>query len=102
MLQLRLTVLLALTACLFNAPSNLRADVKLPTVIDSHMVLQRDAELKIWGWSDSGEKVTVTLDAHSASTTGDEKFSFWSLWSLFESSAQVCLRSDVTREAISR
>ncbi len=48
------------------------ADVKLPTVIDSHMVLQRDVPLAIWGWADAGEKVTVTLDAASAEATAND------------------------------
>ena len=30
-------------------------------VIGSHMVLQRDRPLPIWGWADPGEEVTVTL-----------------------------------------
>src|SRR5450631_796182 len=50
-----------------------RADVKLPAVIDSHMVLQRDRPLPIWGWAEPGEEVTVTLDAQKASTKADEK-----------------------------
>ena len=36
-----------------------QADVSLPKVIDSKMVLQRDKEVPIWGWADSGEEVTV-------------------------------------------
>ena len=36
-----------------------RANVKLPKVIDSHMVLQRDRPLPIWGWADPGEAVAV-------------------------------------------
>ena len=73
MIQLRPTVLLMLIASLLSIASTVQADVRLPTVIDSHMVLQRDAELKIWGWSDAGEEVTVTLDAHSVTTKGDDK-----------------------------
>ena len=36
-----------------------QADVTLPKVIDSKMVLQRDKEVPIWGWADQGEEVTV-------------------------------------------
>src|SRR5436190_22594438 len=53
-----------------------RADVKLPAVIDSYMVLQRDRPLPIWGWADPGEEVTVTLDAQKASTKADDKGSW--------------------------
>ena len=34
-----------------------QADFKLPAVIDSHMVLQRDAPLPVWCWAEAGEKV---------------------------------------------
>ena len=37
------------------------AAVKLPRILGNNMVLQRDAECKIWGWASKGEKVTVTF-----------------------------------------
>lgn len=36
-----------------------QADVTLPRVFDSKMVLQRDREIPVWGWADPGEEVTV-------------------------------------------
>ena len=48
-----------------------RADVKLPQVIGSHMVLQRDRALPIWGWADPGEEVTVRLDDATATAKAD-------------------------------
>ena len=50
-----------------------RADVQLPKVISSHMVLQRDRPLPIWGWADPGEEVTVRLDAASATAKADSQ-----------------------------
>jgi sialate O-acetylesterase len=44
------------------------ADVTLPSVIGSNMVLQRDRELPIWGWADAGEEVTVTFSGARQST----------------------------------
>ncbi len=38
------------------------ADVRLPNVFGSHMVLQRRKPVPVWGWADAGEKVTVTFD----------------------------------------
>ena len=38
------------------------ADVRLPNVFGSHMVLQRRKPVPVWGWADAGEKVTVTLN----------------------------------------
>src|SRR5947208_2264567 len=50
-----------------------RADVKLPNVIGSHMVLQRDKPLPIWGWAEAGEEVTVSFAGKSASAKADDK-----------------------------
>ncbi|MDA0588926.1 MAG: sialate O-acetylesterase [Planctomycetota bacterium] len=50
-------------------PAIASAEVKLPTVIDSHMVLQRDVPLPIWGWGDEGEEITVTIGENSAKAT---------------------------------
>src|SRR5262245_4069944 len=49
------------------------ADVKLPAVIGSHMVLQRDKPLPIWGWAAPGEDVTVTFDDHAVAAKADDK-----------------------------
>ncbi|MDB5241094.1 MAG: hypothetical protein JWP57_1719 [Spirosoma sp.] len=38
------------------------ADVGLPKVFGSHMVLQRRKPVPVWGWADVGEKVTVTMN----------------------------------------
>ena len=46
-----------------------QADVKLPTIIGSHMVLQRGVECPIWGWADAGEKVTVSFAGQMHDTT---------------------------------
>ncbi len=47
------------------------ADVKLPGVFSQHMVMQRDAALPVWGWAESGEKVTVTLGDRTATARAD-------------------------------
>lgn len=49
------------------------ADVRLPHVFSSHMVLQRDKDIPIWGWAEPGEKVTVVAPGTSYTvTTNDE------------------------------
>ncbi|MGY8671652.1 MAG: sialate O-acetylesterase, partial [Verrucomicrobiia bacterium] len=45
------------------------ADVKLPSVLGSHMVLQRGVECPIWGWADAGEAVTVSFAGQNAKAT---------------------------------
>jgi sialate O-acetylesterase len=44
---------------LFGAWGSALADVKLPAVISSHMVLQRDVAVPIWGTAAPGEEVVV-------------------------------------------
>lgn len=36
-----------------------QADVKLPAIVSSNMVLQRNANVSIWGWADAHEKITI-------------------------------------------
>ncbi len=48
-----------------------RANVTLPDVIGSGMVLQRDQEAPIWGTADPGEAVTVRFRGQTRSTTAD-------------------------------
>lgn len=43
-----------------------RAEVTLPAIISDHMVLQKAAEVPLWGKAEPGEEVTVTLDGKSA------------------------------------
>ena len=38
------------------------ADVRLPKILGSNMVLQRNSEVKIWGWADAGEEVRISCD----------------------------------------
>lgn len=45
---------------LVAAAASARADVRLPAVVGSHMVLQRESEVAIWGFADAGEAVTVS------------------------------------------
>ncbi len=54
-LYVRLTILLL---AVFTATPGI-AKIRLPKLISDRMVLQRDTELKIWGWADQGETVTV-------------------------------------------
>jgi sialate O-acetylesterase len=48
-----------------------QADVKLPAIIGSNMVLQADMKDPIWGWADAGEKVAVSLGDQKAEATAD-------------------------------
>ena len=43
--------------------------LRLPAVINSNMVLQRDMPVPIWGWGEAGEKVTVSFAGQKKETT---------------------------------
>ncbi|KRP29166.1 MAG: hypothetical protein ABS28_09640 [Cryomorphaceae bacterium BACL22 MAG-120619-bin32] len=47
------------------------ADVKLPTVFSSNMVLQREIQVPVWGWADPGEEVTVNFSGQSNTVKAD-------------------------------
>ncbi|MCX5684292.1 MAG: sialate O-acetylesterase, partial [Planctomycetota bacterium] len=71
MTKKRLSVaLVGLLAMAALAPA-VQADVKLPAIIGSNMVLQADMKAPIWGWADAGEKVTVTLGDQKVEATAD-------------------------------
>lgn len=46
-------------ACIFFLFVKAEAKIFLPAVYSNHMVLQQNAKVKIWGWSEVGEKVTI-------------------------------------------
>jgi sialate O-acetylesterase len=68
-------IVLAVAASLAPAAS---ADVKLPAVIGSHMVLQQQADVAIWGTAGKGETVTVAAswgkDAFTGKADSDGRF----------------------------
>jgi sialate O-acetylesterase len=61
---------------LFLFISHAFADVRLPKILSSNMVLQRDTEFRIWGWADKGEKVTVVFNnvTRSVKTSADDRW----------------------------
>jgi sialate O-acetylesterase len=56
---------------LFTAP--LAAEIKLPAVIGSHMVLQQEKPIRIWGWAEPGENITVTFAGQRAQASVDSE-----------------------------
>jgi sialate O-acetylesterase len=60
--------LLAFVALVAFGSSLARADVKLPAIFGDHMVLQRDANVPVWGWAEPGEEVTVSVAGQTKST----------------------------------
>jgi len=63
-LSLMLTVIIS-----FNA----HAEIVLPKLLGSNMVLQRNQPINIWGWAKPGEKVTVAFANQSVKTLANKK-----------------------------
>jgi len=49
----------------------LYAAVKLPEIFNSHMVLQREVKLPVWGTANAGEQVTVKINDQEKNATAD-------------------------------
>ncbi|WP_324670640.1 sialate O-acetylesterase [Hymenobacter sp. GOD-10R] len=65
--------LFAITGGLLLAAQPSSAEVRLPRLVSDGMVLQRDANLAIWGWGAPGEKVTLTFNGKTyRATTGTD------------------------------
>lgn len=62
-------LLVALAAAL--ASGQTLANVRLPAIISSHMVLKKAQQVPIWGMADPGEAVTVTLNGQSVGAQAD-------------------------------
>jgi sialate O-acetylesterase len=58
---------------------NVFANVRLPAIIGSHMVLQQNSKVTIWGWSDPAEKIklksTWDTTTYNATALWDGKWS---------------------------
>lgn len=61
--RIRTRMMSATISCLLVMFSfQLAGQVRLPGLIGDGMVLQRDVELKIWGWASAGEEVTISFN----------------------------------------
>ena len=67
------TKLKSLILVLFLIPVLCLAEVKLPKLVSDGMILQRDANVRIWGWAANSEKVTIRfMDATYTATANDK------------------------------
>jgi len=54
----------------FSATSA-RSEIRLPAIFSDNMVLQRDADAPIWGWTGPGDEVTVMLGEQTVKCMAD-------------------------------
>ena len=57
---------------LFALVSTTKAEVKLPKIFSSNMVLQQGIEIPVWGWAAPGEEVAVLLNGTTIETTTNQ------------------------------
>ncbi|MVN22746.1 sialate O-acetylesterase [Mucilaginibacter arboris] len=48
-----------------------RADIRLPALVNSHMVLQREKPIRIWGYADPSENITISFNKRTVKTQTD-------------------------------
>jgi len=63
-----------LAACSANAEAR---PLKLHAIFTSHMVLQRDKPIMIWGWADAGDKVSVKFGGQKVEATAKGNAGRW-------------------------
>jgi len=67
------TKLKSLLILLFLIPVLSIAEVKLPKLVSDGMVLQRDANTRVWGWAANGEKITIRFMDATYTATANNK-----------------------------
>ena len=56
----RLTLIILIALFQLLNPQSIKAEVKLPGIVSSNMVLQRNTTIELWGWADVHEKISIT------------------------------------------
>jgi len=65
--------LILLATCALSGAGRVRAAVRLPHIFGDNMVLQRGKPVRVWGWAERGETVTVTFGGGTkTATAGDD------------------------------
>ncbi|MFP6737460.1 MAG: sialate O-acetylesterase [Planctomycetota bacterium] len=69
----RLFCCVVLVSLVFSFAVSANADVKLPSVFGSNMVLQCDRPVPVWGWAEPGEEVSVRFGSTRKTVKADEQ-----------------------------
>ncbi len=63
---------LLILAAIFVVSFQSIGKVSLPKIFSDHMVLQRDQKVKVWGWADKSESISVTVGGITLKTKADK------------------------------
>ena len=55
----RITLISVIAAFLLLFEQSINAEVKLPAIVSSNMVLQRNTDIVLWGWAGAKEKISI-------------------------------------------
>jgi sialate O-acetylesterase len=64
---------LAAVCLLLLSSLQVYSNVRLPRIIGDNMVVQRDKAVKIWGWADKGETVTISFNNQIKKIKADQQ-----------------------------
>lgn len=64
---------IALLLLLGTAFTGVKADITLPKLISNGMILQRDQQVRLWGWASPGEEINIEFNGHTVKTTCTEE-----------------------------
>jgi sialate O-acetylesterase len=77
--RFRMLLRFAVSFLAFSYAGAAYGDVMLPRVLASHMVVQRDLPVHLWGWAVAGETVTVSFRGQDR-TTGANDLGQWGVY----------------------
>ena len=66
---------MVLTVIVLLLVQSIYAEVKLPAIVSSNMVLQRNTTVVLWGWADANEEISIEaswLDEPLSLVAGNE------------------------------
>ena len=65
--------LLIVLLAIICVSSTANAEVRLPQLFQSGMIMQRGKPIPVWGWAEKGEQVTITFQKKTYTTTADDQ-----------------------------
>jgi sialate O-acetylesterase len=67
-----MTKIVIIVFSIVSSIQNILAEVSLPKIFSDNMVLQRDRQVRVWGWADEGEVVTVSINGQTIKSNCDK------------------------------
>jgi sialate O-acetylesterase len=64
---------LLIIALFFSGPVLSRGEIKLPRLISDGMILQRESQVRVWGWANPGESIRISFLGKKLNTIANDK-----------------------------